>query len=67
MPHEEVKTHKAVSSDGGTLNSNSEFHQKNEQIKKDNLYYQKLSKLLDEIDVNTNVLKRGIHQNKEQK
>ena len=37
----------------------SEIQQKNEQIKKDNLNYQKLSKLLDEIDVNTNVSKRG--------
>ena len=36
-----------------------EIQQKNEQIKKDNLNYQKLSKLLDEIDVNTNVSKRG--------
>jgi len=37
----------------------SEIQQKNEQIKKDNLNYQKLSKLLDEIDVNTNVSKYG--------
>ena len=37
----------------------SEIQQKNEQIKKDNSNYQKLSKLLDEIDVNTNVSKRG--------
>jgi hypothetical protein len=36
-----------------------EIQQKNEQIKKDNSNYQKLSKLLDEIDVNTNVSKRG--------
>ena len=35
------------------------FNKKNEQIKKDNLNYQKLSKLLDEIDVNTNVSKYG--------
>ena len=37
----------------------SEIQQKNEQIKKDNLNYQKLSKLVDEIDVNTNVSKYG--------
>ena len=37
----------------------SEIQQKNEQIKKDNLNYQKLSKLVDEIDVNTNISKYG--------
>jgi uncharacterized FlgJ-related protein len=37
----------------------SEIQQKNEQIKKDNSNYQKLSKLLDEIDANTNVSKCG--------
>ena len=37
----------------------SEIKQKNEQIKKDNLNYQKVSKLIDEIDVNTKVSKDG--------
>ena len=37
----------------------SEIQQKNEQIKKDNLNYQKLSKLADEIDVNSKVSKYG--------
>ena len=37
----------------------SEIQQKNEQIKKDNLNYQKLSKLIDEIDVNSKVSKYG--------
>ena len=41
------------------MKSCQEIQQKNEQIKKDNLNYQKLSKLVDEIDVNTNVSKYG--------